>query len=164
MTRNKKITTAVIASVVVFITGISLYINNASRKVGRNVDRQVVTEDETSEPLVEESSELPADFPEDFPIYPEAKIESAYTSKGDEVKAMSVVWLVRDSLVNVSAFYRREIRKAGWIVSSTFEDENSTTLSFEKAGEQGFMGIGKKDDGFVIISATIGASFQEPSL
>lgn len=167
MLRNKKTVIIVLSFVAVFVVVGTIVIirgtTGSSTQQGEDGDKESVSSDQR-DPSTSSGQSLPADFPEDFPIYPEAKIESAFTSKGDEVKAMSVIWMASDSLDSVSAYYTSELARAGWIVNSTLEDESSVTLSFEKAGEQGFIGIGKQDDGFVIISVTIGASFERPTI
>ncbi len=80
------------------------------------------------------------------------------------MNAVSVIWLVPETLEKVSSFYKRELENTGRKVSATFEDENSVTMSFGKDQEEGFIGIGSEEDNFVVVSVTIGESFKEPTI
>ena len=127
-------------------------------------EKEVAIEDKGEEVTIEESEGLPENFPADFPIYPDAQIENAFTSKGEEIEAQSVIWMVQDSFKKVSEFYSTNLEKRGWKIDSTFESEDSVTFSIAKGAVQGFVGIGKGEDEFVVISVTIGARFEEPTI
>ena len=91
----------------------------------------------------------------DFPVYPNATLESSYSTEGDK-KATSVVWETNATLTEVSTFYKEVLEKAGWQISSNIENENSSTFSFAKGESFGFIGIGEGEGGLTIISVTIG--------
>ena len=95
-------------------------------------------------------------IPSDFPVYPEAVIESSYTTEGDN-KATSVVWKTDASLSQVSDFYKSELENAGWAITSNIENEDSTSFSFERDTKFGIIGIGREEGGLTMISVTIGA-------
>lgn len=95
-------------------------------------------------------------IPSDFPVYHEAVIESSYTSEGDK-KATSVVWETDDDISEVYSFYKQELEKEDWEITSNIENENSSTYSFEKDNKFGFIGIGIGEGGLTIISVTIGS-------
>jgi hypothetical protein len=116
--------------------------------------------DETSDFVEEQSSNLP----EDFPVFPGAELESSYDSKGDGVEAISVIWIAQGSLKEISDFYREGLQSRGWEVESVLEDEESVTFSFERGDSFGFVGLGKQDGESVIISVTIGARFERPTI
>lgn len=156
----------VIAGVILIVgAGVLVFINSTKRYEGDTAVNQADFEEKNSfSSQIEEGVALPSSFPQDFPIYPEAKLENSYQSEGSEVNAVSVIWLVPETLEKVSSFYKRELKNSGRNVSATFEDENSVTMSFEKGQEEGFIGIGSEEGNFVVVSVTIGASFKEPSI
>ena len=139
----------IIATILVIIIGVILtsYIKQKKEDgVGNNV-------------LQQDKDELKGEeggIPSDFPVYPEAVIESSFTSEGDK-KATSVVWETNATLTEVSTFYKEVLEKAGWQISSNIENENSSTFSFAKGESFGFIGIGEGEGGLTIISVTIGS-------
>lgn len=147
----------------IVVAGSFIYMNSIKKTREDAVNNLTEAEDQGETSPLTDGTSLPAGFPSDFPIYPEAQLESAYESKGEDVKATSVVWLVSASLENVSEFYMSELIKSGRKISSTLEDENSTIISFEKEKEKGFIGIGRKE-GNIVISVSFGTSFKEPTI
>ncbi len=156
----------VIAGAILIVgAGFLTFINSTKRYKGdAAVNKADFEEKNDFASQIEEEVVLPSEFPQDFPIYPEAKLENSYQSKGEEVNAVSVIWLVPETLEKVSSFYKRELEDTGRRVVATFEDENSVTMSFEKGQEEGFIGIGSEEGNVVIVSVTIGESFKEPSI
>ncbi len=121
--------------IIVLIAGVFIYNNSIKSQRNDEITSQSEVEEQNGDSFQVEEGILPSGFPQDFPIYPEAKLESSYQSKGDEVRATSVVWLVRASLDSVSGFYKSELVKSGRKINSTLEDENSVIISFEKGKE-----------------------------
>ncbi len=110
---------------------------------------------EEGELSFQEGGKLPANFPKDFPIYPEAKLTSSFTAGGDEAKGASVVWETADPVAKVGTYYKEELPKAGWEISSVYEQDDSLTFTFAKGDVSGFGGIAAAD-GKTTISITIG--------
>jgi len=127
-------------------------INNSANR--HRVDETVEVDSEQKEGLVGENS-IPQNFPQDFPIYLNTKLEIAYTSKGEEIEAISIIWISNDTLKQVSDFYKIELTNKGWVVAPGHEDEKSIVFSVDKGGTFGFIGIGKGENGKTIISVTI---------
>lgn len=113
---------------------------------------------------IEEIDGLPKDFPEDFPLYPQAEIKDSFTTKGETAEAQSVIWGVDGTIEEVSGFYQTELSHKGWEIDLTVDENESVIISFKKDRLNGFAGIGKSEEGEVIISVTIGTSYEEPSL
>lgn len=102
------------------------------------------------------SGDMPESFPKDFPVYSGATLKSSFTATGEDTKGTSVVWETGDGVDKVSDFYKSELAKKGWKIVSTFEQEGTTTLTFEKEGVGGFLGIAKGEGGKTAISVTVG--------
>lgn len=139
----------IIAAVLIVIVGAALvsYAKYKKQEIGVN-----------SNSIQENKDELKGEeggIPSDFPVYPEAVIESSYSTEGDK-KATSVVWKTDANVSEVSAFYKKELENGDWTITSNIENENSNTYSFEKDDKFGFIGIGKGEGGVTIISVTIG--------
>jgi hypothetical protein len=103
----------------------------------------------------EEEGELPDNFPSDFPIYPDAKLASTWTAKGEGTDGLSLIWEAEDSVNKVSNYYESELEGAGWTLSFTSETEDSTTFAFEKNSVSGFIGI-TLEESKTVISLTLG--------
>ena len=98
--------------------------------------------------------ELPDGFPADFPIYKNSTLMSKWSSTSEGEEGMSVIFETSDSLSKVSDYYESELEKTGWIVTSTFSQEDSSVYAFEKGDIEGIVGITKAEDK-VSISVTI---------
>jgi len=98
--------------------------------------------------------ELPEDFPKDLPIYKNSKLLSKWSSTDEENEGISIVLETSDSLAKVSDYYKLELEKTGWDITSTFSQEDSSVYSFEKGNKEGILGITNADDK-VNISITI---------
>jgi hypothetical protein len=103
----------------------------------------------------QEGGSLPADFPGDFPLYPGAKTVSTWSANSAESKGVSVMWETSDSADKVAIYFKTELPKAGYKLTSTFEQAESKAYSFEKNDVKGLLGITNTDDK-VTISVTIG--------
>jgi hypothetical protein len=102
----------------------------------------------------QEGGNLPAGFPSDFPIYPGSKTISSWSATG-ESKGISVMWESTDSADKVASYYKTELPKAGYKLTSTFEQAESKAYSFEKGTVKVLLGITSADNK-VTISVTIG--------
>ena len=98
--------------------------------------------------------ELPEDFPKDLPIYENSKLLSKWSSTDEENEGTSIVLETSDSVAKVSDYYKLELEKTGWNITSTFSQEDSSVYSFEKGDKEGILGITNTDDK-VSISITI---------
>ncbi len=131
-----------------------------SRLTGRVVDvekggeKVTVTSDE-GEFSFEEGGNLPDNFPSDFPVYPNAKLASSWTAKGNDTDGLSLIWKTEDIVSKVSNYYESELKNAGWILSFTSKTEDSTTFAFEKNDVSGFIGI-TVEESKTVISLTLG--------
>lgn len=122
--------------------------------VEKDGDKVTVTSEE-GEFSFEEEGSLPDNFPSDFPIYPDVKLVSSWTAKGDGTDGLSLIWETEDSVSKVNDYYENELENAGWTLSFTSETEDSTTFAFEKNGVRGFIGI-TLEESKTIISLTLG--------
>ena len=124
-------------------------------KVEKNVENtSIKSEDE--EISVSQAGTLPEGFPQNFPLYPEAKIISSFTAQGKETNGISVVLGSQDSTEKVIEFYKSELPNKGWKIVSNFDQQGSSTISFEEDKVSGFLGITKANMGVTTISVTIG--------
>ncbi|MBU0998141.1 hypothetical protein KJ570_01245 [Patescibacteria group bacterium] len=98
--------------------------------------------------------ELPENFPKDLPIYNNSKLLSKWSSTDEENEGISIVLETSDSVAKVSDYYKLELEKTGWDITSTFSQEDSSVYSFEKGDKEGILGITNADDK-VSISITI---------
>ncbi|MFV1916926.1 MAG: hypothetical protein ACC618_00335 [Patescibacteria group bacterium] len=161
--KQKTLIISLAATAIVIFVAVSILrntINNSTGLVGTD-DTQEFEEQEEG---VAGEAEIPSNFPKDFPIYLEAKLDSVYTSKGEEIEAISVIWVTNASLNEVSEFYRSGLENSGWEVELVLEDDESTTYTFKRGEAFGFLGIGRNDEDTTTISVTVGASFERPTL
>ena len=98
--------------------------------------------------------ELPEGFPKDLPIYKNSNLLSKWSSTSEGEEGISVVLETGDSLTKVSDFYKVELEKTGWTVTSTFSQDESSIFSFEKEDKEGILAITIVEDK-VNISITI---------
>ena len=132
-----------------------------SRIIGRDVKIEENGESTTIKSEDQEISfsvtgTLPEGFPQDFPLYPEATISSSFTAKGEGTNGTSIVLGSQDAIEKVIEFYKSELPQKGWKIVSNFEQQGSSTISFEKELVSGFLGITKGEKGISTISVTIG--------
>lgn len=142
--------------VILFLVGLYFAGRLASRSLVEESGNKVTFKGEDGELSFEESGTLPEGFPSDFPIYPETKVVSSFSAKGEDTNGTSVVWESRDTVGSVSQFYKVELSNKEWKIVSSFEKEDSVTISFEKGTVSGFLGITKGEKGATTISVTIG--------
>ncbi|MEK7497373.1 MAG: hypothetical protein AAB656_00445 [Patescibacteria group bacterium] len=102
-------------------------------------------------------TKLADSFPKDFPIYSGAKLTGSFSANGkDNSTGSFTVWESSDSSSKVGEFYKTALPSAGYKIVTDLSTEDSTTLSFEKDGVSGFLGITKDNSGKTAISVTLG--------
>lgn len=116
--------------------------------------KKITYSGEGGELSFQEGGSIPTGFPSDFPIYSGAKTISTWSASG-ESKGISIMWETTDAADKVASYYKTELPKAGYKLTSTFEQAESKAYSFEKGDVKGLLGITNADDK-VTISATIG--------
>ena len=147
-----------IVSLAVLIVGIFLFVNFNRRKALLQKDADLTQETSVSE-------DAGIGLPDDFPVYPSATEDSSYSTEGDK-KATSVVWKTEGTISEVSSFFNKELEIGNWEITSKIKNDDSTTFSFTRGENYGFIGIGKgpsfaeasegKGGGVTVISVTIG--------
>lgn len=148
--RLKEVLPSIIAASFVFFIGVIVLVKIYEKKKHTLTERTGLIK----ESVINENGE--STLLDDFPVYPGASVESSFTSEGDK-KATSVVWKTDDDISEVSSFYKQELEKTGWIVTSNIENDLSTTFSFEMDNKFGFIGIGEGEGSSTVISVTIGS-------
>ncbi len=112
---------------------------------------------EDGEVTFDSGGKLPEGFPSDFPVYPGAKVTGSFSASGDNnSKGSSVVWETSDDVAKVGGYFKTELPKAGWTISTDYSTAETITLTFEKGAYSGFLGVTKGSDGKTAISVTIG--------
>lgn len=132
---------------------------------GQNVNvsgngQNVTVKTGNGEVNINSGGSLPSDFPSDFPVYPGAKLTGSFSANGtsgENTKGVSVVWETGDDAAKVGDFYKTELVKAGYTISSDFSQGTTTTLTIEKGTTSGFVGVTKGSDGKTAISVTMGS-------
>lgn len=105
----------------------------------------------------ETEGKLPEGFPSDFPLYPGAKISSSWNASSEESKGYSLILETEAKPGEVDKYYKEELVKKGWKITSQFTDQESFTYTFEKGSLNGLVGIAVGEEGKTAISVTIGA-------
>lgn len=96
---------------------------------------------------INSDGKVPDSFPKDFPIYPNSKVTGSFSTNGkDDTKGSSVVWESSDTTAKVSEFYKNELPKAGYTIVTDYTSGDTMTLTFEKSGTSGFIGVGSSDE------------------
>lgn len=168
MMKNRK-NSIIIILLIVFIVAVGafqLLKNKNNSEVNRlqKENLNAVDSENIEEGLItEEHDGIPNDFPENFPLYPNAKVDSAFSTVGDEVKAQSIVLITSDQLGKVEDFYKRELVNNNWKFEITEDDRDTTIFSFNRNEVEGFMAIGGTKDA-TVISITVGAEYNQPSM
>jgi len=124
-------------------------------KVEENGESTTI-KNEDEEISISQAGTLPEGFPQNFPLYPRSTIISSFTAKGEETNGTSVVLGSQDSTEKVIEFYKSQLPQKGWKIVSSFDQQGSSTISFEEDKVSGFLGITKADMGITTISVTIG--------
>lgn len=121
-----------------------------------NVSQETSSESEFGVPELTSSEDLPDEFPGTFPVYQNAELENSWTASGNATKGISVIWSTGDSVSDVYEYYLAQLEDNSWEILSQFQEEDSNTITFEKEGVSGFVGITTGEEGKTLISVTMG--------
>lgn len=125
--------------------------------VGPRLNQEnVVEKSEEGVPEKESSETLPEGFPESFPVHGNAVLVDSWTASGNSTQGISVNWETDDTVEEVALFYEEALKKEAWTISNKFEEEGTTTITFEKEEASGFVGITSGESGKTLISVTMG--------
>ncbi|MBI4734321.1 MAG: hypothetical protein HY779_05900 [Rubrobacteridae bacterium] len=78
---------------------------------------------------------MPDDFPSDIPIYDPAKLTNALKTTSDGKTGFNIVFESSDKPGDVVKFYKEELPKNGYTISSTFESGAGSAILSIKKGE-----------------------------
>ncbi|NOS68117.1 MAG: hypothetical protein HOO67_07220 [Candidatus Peribacteraceae bacterium] len=79
------------------------------------------------------NNQLPEDWPTDAPIYAGAKIQFSGSANGTTGKPGSAAVLTTsDSAADVVTYYKAELAKQGWTISSTMEAQGTSIFGATK--------------------------------
>ncbi len=152
-TPKKSNKTLVIVAIVVVVL---IILGTLGKIIQRKISQKVTLKSNEGDFTFEEGGKLPEGFPQDFPVYPGAKLTSSWTAGGESSKGTSVVWESDDATSKVADFYKSELVAKGWKITANFNQEDTSTYSFEKNNVSGFFGVAKGEKGKTNISVTIG--------
>lgn len=102
------------------------------------------------------SEERPSDIeglPADFPVYENSEFVTFAVS--DDKKGKSYIWKSDDETGLIFEYLKSELRIKGWILKNDSSVGSSSTISFEKKGVSGFLGVFDGSSGESIVSVTI---------
>lgn len=102
------------------------------------------------------SDELPDGFPDTFPVYQSAQLENSWEARGNTTKGISVVWTTEDPVDSVYEFYNTNLISNSWEIISEYKEQESNTITFQKEGISGFVGITRGEESRTLISVTMG--------
>ena len=92
-------------------------------------------------------------LPQDFPIYQNSKL-TAFAESEDK-SGMSYIWETEDEAGLVYGYLKSELRIGGWNLYDESSVGSSSAVSFEKSGNEGFVGVFVGSSGKTIISVSI---------
>lgn len=144
---SEKISGAIVSNLISKGTGGKVQVDEGGKKITYS--------GEGGELSFQEGGSLPSGFPSDFPIYQGATTVSTWSANGQDSKGISVMWQTSDSVDKVATYFKTELPKAGYTLTSTFEQADSKAYSFEKGEVKGILGI-TVSDGNTTISVSIG--------
>ena len=151
ISKNKKF-------VILLISGFLLlgyfFVKTISFRNLRGEGDEIVGNKEESKELIKDGKP-PEGFPKDFPVYPNSHIVSGWQEVQDENRGYSIIIETGDSINDVYNYYKTELTKRGWALGSDIKTADTGTVSFEKEGSRGFVGMSKKVDKVEVL-ATIG--------
>lgn len=113
---------------------------------------------------IEKINDLPSNFPEDFPIYPGAEITESFISRDEESEAMSVFWIIPDTVDQAAKFYDDQLTENEWNVEYVSSDDSAIIFSFSKNEFSGFAVLDTVEGGQVMITVSMGTGSILPSL
>jgi hypothetical protein len=92
-------------------------------------------------------------LPGDFPIYENAKFVTF--AKSEDGLGRSYIWETEDETSLVFEYLKSQLRIGGWVLSFDSSVGSSSSVSFEKEENAGFLGVFKGGSGETIISVSI---------
>lgn len=137
------------------ILGISIARGVKKDAVQEGIDASVVIDNPSGEFTYSEADNLPQGFPGDFPFYESAKVENAWSTKGDSTEGMSVVLKSSAESKEVYEFYKTSLIEKQWEITDEFDKDEAYTITFTKNGINGFLGIAREGEE-TVISVTVG--------
>jgi hypothetical protein len=96
-------------------------------------------------------------FPSDFPLFPGAVLVDSSEIDSAQGKGFSIIWETDNPSPEVADYYRVQLAENGWLITSSFEEEESFTFTFEKEKVRGFLGL-TVNNGKTVVSVTIGVN------
>lgn len=136
-------------------TYLGLSQNSKLQEEMAGVENKVVVDEEENKVEFKQTDVLPENFPKDFPVYEKAKMEGYWTASGKSLDGISAVWKTPDDPAGVITFYKSELLKSGWEMTTVFEDSKSGTFTISKENSDGFVGITREGEE-TTISVTVG--------
>jgi len=116
------------------------FLSNKKQNISKQIDGSV-------------EGEVVQGIPDDFPVYQNSNLLNIWSVE-NESGAVSAVWESNDSVREVVDYYSNQLKKNGWEITSSIFTEESSIISFEKDGSNGFLGITEENNS-TVISATI---------
>lgn len=96
------------------------------------------------------SDKLPADFPTDVPVYPGAKVQGSVASAGQDNTGHYAGLETTDALDDVIAWYKKEVKSAGWTIVTDATVNGSLILSATKDSRGLSVTVTKEGDKVVV--------------
>lgn len=92
------------------------------------------------------NNQLPEDWPKDAPIYAGATIQfSGSANPATGKPGAAAVLVTSDSVADVVTYYKAELKKQGWTISSTMEAQGTTIMGATKGDRALSLMIGSAD-------------------
>lgn len=135
-----------------FLAGIAFGASFLTGKISQSIQNQ---QSEKIRPTVtpKEKSiyhDLPESFPRDMPLLQDGKV----TVGKEDNDQWVVVYSVVSPVEKVEAYYKAELPKEGWVITSKSQAAGLTIIYARKDQKKGIVVIGKGDLG-IIVSITI---------
>ena len=155
--KNPKTAKSVIlAGIAIIVTSLILF---AFMIFGSSNQWNLESEDKNDLSEIQNSNEIqgsmPQFFPSDFPVFDGATLKNNWTTKSNNVTGVSVIWETDQPPVKVFNFYFTQLSSLDYKVEVISQTKDSYTMSFEKPGLNGFVGI-TLAGGKTTISVTLG--------
>ena len=103
------------------------------------------------------NNQLPADWPTDAPVYAGATIQFSGSANPTTGKpGAAAVLVTSDAAADVTTFYKAELKKQGWMITSTMENQGTTILGATKGTRALSLMVGTVDGGQTSITIGVG--------